>query len=74
MLQFEQKTCLFLFLFLRDGFEAKQIEALLHETELSLKHQSTSFGLHLGIVRTCSLRQFVECTLVYVATVFCRDL
>ena len=34
----------------RTGFEAERIEALLHMIELSLKHQTDKFGLHLGIV------------------------
>ncbi|KAI0212017.1 Presequence protease, mitochondrial [Lamellibrachia satsuma] len=31
------------------GFEAERVEAILHKIELGQKHQSTQFGLHLGV-------------------------
>ncbi|KAK2188953.1 hypothetical protein NP493_119g07062 [Ridgeia piscesae] len=31
------------------GFEAERVDAILHKIELGLKHQSTQFGLHLGV-------------------------
>ena len=31
----------------KTGFEVERVEALLHEMELYLKHETTSFGLHL---------------------------
>ncbi|OWA49973.1 Presequence protease, mitochondrial [Hypsibius exemplaris] len=31
----------------KTGFDTERVEAILHEVELYLKHQSTSFGLHL---------------------------
>ncbi|KCV71527.1 hypothetical protein H696_02464 [Fonticula alba] len=33
----------------KTGFPAERIEAVMHQMELSLKHQSTEFGLNLGL-------------------------
>ena len=40
----------------RRGFESDRIEAVLHKIELSQRHQSDKFGLHLGIVSVLSKR------------------
>ena len=42
----------------REGFDAKRVEAILHKIELSIKHQSEKFGLHLGIVSVDQLQWF----------------
>ncbi|XP_048237962.1 presequence protease, mitochondrial-like isoform X1 [Haliotis rufescens] len=34
---------------IQEGFEQKRIDALLHSIELALKHQSSNFGLGLGV-------------------------
>ena len=34
----------------REGFEPERVEAILHKIEIGLKHQTTQFGLHLGVV------------------------
>ncbi|XP_064598150.1 presequence protease, mitochondrial-like [Liolophura sinensis] len=39
---------------IRDGFEEDRIEAILHKIELSLKHQTSNFGLHLGLALNSS--------------------
>ena len=36
----------------RQGFEQGQIDALLHQMELSIKHQDANFGLKIILVRT----------------------
>ena len=32
-----------------EGVDEEQLSAVLHQIEISKKHQSTSFGLHLGM-------------------------
>ena len=34
----------------REGFEANEIEAVLHQVELARRHQPSRFGLNLGVV------------------------
>lgn len=34
----------------RNGFENERIEALLNSIELGIRHQSSKFGLNLGVV------------------------
>lgn len=34
----------------RQGFEQSQIDALLHQYELSIKHQDANFGLKIVLV------------------------
>ena len=36
----------------RDGFDQTRIDALLHQIELSTKHQTSNFGLGLIMVNT----------------------
>ena len=38
-------------MFSREGFEKTQIEALLHQFELGIKHQDENFGLKIILVR-----------------------
>ena len=38
----------------REGFEPERVEAILHKIEIGLKHQTTQFGLHLGVVSVTS--------------------
>ncbi|XP_013406216.1 presequence protease, mitochondrial [Lingula anatina] len=38
---------------IKDGFDSKNVEALLHKIELSLKHQTDNFGLHLAVSLSC---------------------
>ena len=42
--------------YFRDGFDQERIDALLHKIELSQKHQSDKFGLHLGVVCTVYIK------------------
>ena len=45
----------------RQGFEPERVEAILHKIEIGLKHQTTQFGLHLGVVSLTVLQLQYHC-------------
>ena len=43
-----------------DGFQEERVQAILHQMELAMKHQTSNFGLHLISVSVALLSYILQ--------------